>query len=76
MQATRPHPAMLWPALCRHCRHLHDAGRAPTVQRYSDCSVWRCPGCRTLIDDRPFALGGSLTGEDALRRAPATYEWN
>lgn len=59
---------MAHPALCRHCNHLHDAGKARTVQRYTDCSVWRCPSCKTLIDDRPYAWGGSLTGQDVRER--------
>lgn len=71
---------MLWPALCRHCNYLHDAGRIETAQRYSDCSVWRCPNCAVLIDDRPHSWGGSLTGEEAvLTRAggfdPRTGMW-
>lgn len=50
---------MWWPVSCRHCGHVHDAGKVTVVQRYSDCSTWRCPGCDTLIDDRPVAWGGS-----------------
>lgn len=61
-----PEP-MLMPVACRYCRHLHDAAKQETVQRYADCSVWRCPSCGTLIDDRPVAWGGSPQGEDALR---------
>lgn len=55
---------MSHPAQCRHCGDVHDAGKAKTVQRYSDCSVWRCPNCKVLIDDRPYAWGGSRTGRD------------
>jgi hypothetical protein len=57
---------MFWPARCRHCDHLHDSGKVEVVQRYADCSVWRCPNCRVLIDDRPPSLGGSLTGPEAV----------
>lgn len=60
---------MLWPALCRHCNHLHDSGRVQVVQRYLDCTVWRCPRCDVLIDDRPRAWGGSLTGPEAVQAA-------
>lgn len=55
---------MAHPAVCRHCAYLHDAGLSKTVHRYTDCSVWRCPRCETLIDDRPYSWGGSLTGDD------------
>ena len=58
---------MSWPARCRHCHHVHDAGKVEVVQRYSDCSVWRCPNCKTLIDDRPVQWGGSETGPDVVR---------
>lgn len=68
-QVRSQEPDMLHPALCRHCQHLHDAGRELTVQRYADCSVWKCPRCRTLIDDRPQSWGGSLTGQEALDAA-------
>jgi hypothetical protein len=60
---------MSYPAICRHCHHLHDAGKAETVQRYVDCSVWRCPRCKVLIDDRPPSWGGSLVGPDAVKAA-------
>lgn len=56
---------MSYPARCRHCGHLHDAGKAETVHRYTDCSVWRCPNCKVLIDDRPYSMGGSRVGRDA-----------
>jgi hypothetical protein len=52
-------PAMRYPVRCRHCSHVHDAAKVTVVQRYADCSVWRCPGCGVLIDDRPHAWGGS-----------------
>lgn len=29
------------------------------VSRYRDCSVWLCPSCRSQVDDRPSAWGGS-----------------
>lgn len=54
-----PAAKMTAPAQCRHCNLLHDAGPVQIVQRYADCSTWRCPGCKTLIDDRPRAWGGS-----------------
>jgi len=49
---------MRFPVRCPHCRHLHDGAMVTVVQRYLDCSTWRCPSCTTLIDDRPRAWGG------------------
>lgn len=75
---SRPLPgsweSMTFPAICRHCAHVHDAGKAETVQRYTDCSVWRCPACKTLIDDRPHAWGGSITGQEARTRLSLLVE--
>lgn len=44
---------------CKWCRHVHDAATVTVVQRFKDCSVWACPGCGVLIDDRPERWGGS-----------------
>lgn len=77
-QIVRPNPSLMdgmsHPAVCRHCRHVHDAGQAATVQRYSDCSVWRCPNCKVLIDDRPQSWGGSVTGQAARDLMARTEE--
>jgi hypothetical protein len=40
------------PVRCLHCRTVYDMAAVQIVQRYSDCSVWRCPGCRLQVDDR------------------------
>lgn len=50
---------MTHPMICKWCRHVHDAAKVKVIDRYSDCSTWRCPGCKTLIDDRPESWGGS-----------------
>lgn len=50
---------MSYPMLCRWCGCTHDAALVEVQQRYLDCSVWRCPNCQTLVDDRPRELGGS-----------------
>jgi hypothetical protein len=56
----RPAPAtMTYPMRCVPCGHVHDAAKVTVVQRYTDCSVWRCPRCGSLIDDRPRGWGGS-----------------
>lgn len=63
---------MSFPVRCRFCGCVHDAGSVTVVQRYTDCTTWRCPGCSTLIDDRPPGWGGSAiplnraTGEPLL----------
>lgn len=35
------------------CGRVFDIGYVTIVARYADCSVFRCPGCNGLIDDRP-----------------------
>lgn len=34
------------------------------LQRYSDCSVWKCPNCGVVGDDRPLSWGGSFERVD------------
>ncbi len=50
---------MTLPYRCLRCRCVHDAGTVTVVARHADCSVWRCPRCDSLIDDRPRGWGGS-----------------
>lgn len=50
---------MIYPMQCLRCYSIHDAGKVTIIQRYSDCSTWRCPNCNSLIDDRPQSWGGS-----------------
>jgi hypothetical protein len=40
------------PVRCRWCQKVYDLGSVTVVQRYADCSVWKCPGCKVLVDDR------------------------
>jgi hypothetical protein len=40
------------PVKCSHCGKLYDLGTVEVVQRYLDCSMWHCPGCNLLVDDR------------------------
>lgn len=54
---------MISPVRCRWCGTIHDGAHVTVVQRYADSSVWRCPGCETLIDDRPNGWGGSYRVE-------------
>lgn len=51
------------PMRCTRCGLTHDAAKVTVVQRYSDCSVWKCPGCKALIDDRPGGYGGAVRPE-------------
>lgn len=77
----RPAPvAMTYAMRCLHCGHVHDAANVTVVQRYTDCSVWRCPGCDVLIDDRPRGWGGSAERfkppvEPTRRRTPRRLPW-
>lgn len=43
---------MSQPARCTWCQHVYDLGKVEVLQRYADCSVWKCPGCQVLVDDR------------------------
>jgi hypothetical protein len=43
---------MTFPVRCRHCSRVYDLGKVEVVARYTDCSMWRCPGCSILADDR------------------------
>lgn len=57
IRRTEDVEGMIFPVRCR-CGNVHDGAKATVVQRYSDCSVWKCPGCGVLIDDRPNRWGG------------------
>jgi hypothetical protein len=79
-KAPEPAPtAMVVAVRCRHCAHVHDAAKVTVVQRYKDCSVWRCPSCDVLIDDRPYAWGGSERVAPSrpapVRRASKRLPW-
>lgn len=50
---------MLAPVRCKFCHQVHDSAKVTVLQRYSDCSVWKCPNCGSRIDDRPEQWGGS-----------------
>lgn len=50
----RPRPdttGMMFPVQCR-CGHVYDMGAVTVTGRFTDCSVWRCPGCGVDTDDR------------------------
>lgn len=58
-EITGPIEGMLVPVRCKWCQLVHDAAKVTVLERYSDCSVWKCPNCGTRLDDRPESLGGS-----------------
>ena len=43
---------MMFPARCAYCMHVYDLAAVEVTARYADCSVWKCPGCGTTVDDR------------------------
>lgn len=48
---------MSYPVRCTKCSHVYDLGKVEVIGRYLDCSVWKCPGCRCTVDDRPKGWG-------------------
>lgn len=73
-------PKMLRPVRCKVCGHRHDAARVE-VLHYVDCQAWRCPGCGTVIDDRPERWGGTAIPVEPtpppapVRRGPKRLPW-
>lgn len=57
-----------YPMRCKWCHAVHDAAKVEVLQRYADCSVWKCPSCGIVGDDRPIAWGGSF--ERVTKEAP------
>lgn len=60
---------MTAPGRCARCSHVHDKAAVTVLGTYSDCSVWACPSCGAMIDDRPVGWGGSflpITARPAL----------
>ncbi|MEV1013823.1 hypothetical protein AB0I89_24020 [Micromonospora sp. NPDC049801] len=44
---------MFKPASCNRCRNgMYDIGTVEVTARYTDCSVWRTPCCKQVVDDR------------------------
>ncbi len=48
---------MTSPVQCTRCGHVYDLGKITEYGRYTDCTVWKCPGCRITVDDRPVGWG-------------------
>jgi hypothetical protein len=43
---------MMSPVRCTHCGKVYDRCKVEVVARYAVISVWHCPGCNLLVDDR------------------------
>ena len=76
--AVRTAP-MRYPVRCKWCSHVHDAAKVTVVDRFKDCSVWKCPGCGNALDDRPERWGGSALPVEPppppARRDPKRLPW-
>lgn len=55
-----------YPMRCKRCGNVHDASKVEVIQRYADCSVWACPHCKTVGDDRPLSWGGTFERVQAV----------
>lgn len=44
--------AMTSPVRCAHCGQIYDLGTVEVTARYVDCSMWKSPCCRRMVDDR------------------------
>lgn len=52
--------AMRYPMRHVACGRVHDASAVEVLERYSDCSRWKCPHCGGWCDDRPLGWGGTV----------------
>ncbi len=43
---------MTSPVRCAHCSRIYDLGTVTATARYTDCSMWKSPCCKRLVDDR------------------------
>ena len=59
---------MLSPVRCRYCAKVYDLAKVVVVARYTDCSVWRCPGCDRQVDDRGESGRKSFSDYDRIER--------
>lgn len=72
MGIFRPRPdvsGMTYPVRHTTCGKVHDAAKAEVLERYSDCTRWRCPLCKGICDDRAIGWGGNI---EKLERLPAS----
>lgn len=45
---------LISPIVCAHCLEVYDLTAVKTVHRFADCTVFRCPHCDQLVDDRQY----------------------
>jgi hypothetical protein len=58
MMRERPDvTGMMFPARCTRCPRVYDLAAVERVARYADCDVWKCPGCKITVDNRPPGWG-------------------
>jgi hypothetical protein len=57
LQIRRDVSGMRFPVRCTKCSRVYDLAKVTVVARYTDCSVWKCPGCGCTVDDRPPGWG-------------------
>lgn len=49
---NRRYADMMIPVRCAHCGTVYDLTKVEVTARYTDCSMWKCPGCSRTVDDR------------------------
>jgi hypothetical protein len=52
MAAEADTAGMFSPVRCAYCPKVYDLGAVNVIARYTDCSMWKCPGCQRVVDDR------------------------
>lgn len=52
LQEVTDTTGMTSPVRCTHCGGVYDLGRVEVTARYTDCSMWKAPCCKALVDDR------------------------
>ena len=64
------------PVRCCHCHRIYDLGRVEIVGHYTDCSMWRCPGCHILCDDRQdyFRIGSGVRHYERLEKEEGPWQ--
>lgn len=49
---VKPKVEMSRPGVCSGCRQQFDIDKVEVIAHYADCSVWLCPHCGIVHDDR------------------------
>ena len=64
------------PVRCR-CGTVYDKERQPIVDsHFIDCTTWRCPGCKVLVDDRQdyFPMGSGVRHYERLEKREGPWQ--